>query len=198
MLQENLCNNSINPGGGDRKNRRAMWEVADKLVNGTGKWKPATNFSATAPSAATMATYFTESFNRSTPPAGALHVHRMQKDPMLVEFGIPTRHEVKKQIREMKASAAPGSDGIPATVWKMLAADDGMFEIIWEIMVSCWNTETTPRDWSERIHFILLYKKGAPNLPENWRPIMVEQSLTKVWQGIISDRLCQGIVKVLI
>ena len=113
----------------------------------------------------------------------------MKQDPQLISFRPPTRHEVKKQLKDLKEKAAPGSDGIPAKVWKVLCEKEEMFEVVFEVMKLCWKTETTPHDWSEKIHFLLLYKKGPPILPANWRPIMVEKPIAKVWQGLLAGRL---------
>jgi hypothetical protein len=56
----------------------------------------------------------------------------------------------------------------------------------------CIQTQETPKQWKKSIT-ILLLKKGDPTKITNYRPIALMQSIAKLYESIIKDRLIKNI-----
>ena len=57
-----------------------------------------------------------------------------------------------------------------------------------------WELETIPSE-CEIARVVSIYKKGNPDLPENYRPISLLGVIYKLYAGILQDRLAAGIDK---
>ena len=94
--------------------------------------------------------------------------------------------EVESSLGRCKDKQAAGEDGIPNEFYENLPQNWKLF------MVSLFNKimkeECMPIKWSE-VWVKMLYKKGQTRNPENYRPISLVNSITKIFTQIIFTRL---------
>ena len=98
-----------------------------------------------------------------------------------------TADDICRQIKRLPYRKAAGADGLrgelfrqnPSTWAKVLLP---IFQKILQ------DTESLPKPFRESI-VILLYKKGCPNLPENYRPIALVNVMAKLLSNVHSARL---------
>src|SRR6218665_3307087 len=60
--------------------------------------------------------------------------------------------------------------------------------VLQKIIVECWRTSSIPGCW-KRCSTILIYKKGDPEDPSNFRPITLQPVLYKVLASVIRNRI---------
>ena len=85
----------------------------------------------------------------------------------------------------------PGTAGIPGDFLKWLNIEDAI-EVILDLINDIWELETIPTE-SEIARVVTIYKKGNPDLPENYRPISLLQRLYKVYARLLQNRLAEAI-----
>ena len=105
---------------------------------------------------------------------------------MEVETGEITTKELDDAIRKLKNNKAPGPDDIPAELFKWL--DKQSRKTILEILNECWRRETLIRDMNDA-RLAIVYKKGGPALPQNYRPIALLSVIYKLLASIIQTRI---------
>ena len=94
--------------------------------------------------------------------------------------------EVKKAINKSKNNKAPGIDDISNEFWKNLP--DTWIQHVTDLFNRMYDEGRVPEDWSKS-KMIMLYKKGDPNLPENYRGIALLNAITKIFTSILSSRI---------
>jgi len=99
------------------------------------------------------------------------------------EFSI---EELNDAIKRLSKGKSPGSDGIPNEVWKAFPEDDK--SKLLETLNSCLKNKAFPESWSE-IVIVPIYKKNDKNLPENYRPVSLANTILKLFTSMISKRL---------
>ena len=67
---------------------------------------------------------------------------------------------------------------------------DGL-KITLEMLNKCWREEVMPDEF-ELAEVVTLYKKGNVELPENYRPIALLNTLYKIYASILQQRLANG------
>ncbi|KAF1325603.1 reverse transcriptase, partial [Globisporangium splendens] len=96
-----------------------------------------------------------------------------------------TIDEIEDQLQIVNGASSPGLDGIGHDVYKhfrlqLLTALHAAFSF-------CWKHKKVPTAW--KVGTVrLLYKKGDPNQPSNWRPICLQQCIYKLYSGILAKR----------
>jgi len=99
-----------------------------------------------------------------------------------------TAEEVGKTIRQLPNDKAPGPDGIPNEVLKILAPDisAGLAQAITQRLA----VGSLPPTYKESTT-IVLRKEGKKDysLPKSYRPIALENTLAKLFEKIIANRL---------
>ena len=98
----------------------------------------------------------------------------------------PLRSEVEAALQQMNNGKSPGTDDIPAELWK--ATGEEGIDIMWRLCKLIWSDEEWPRDWCRAV-FVPLPKKG--NLKEcgNYRTISLISHASKVMLRIILNRM---------
>jgi ribonuclease HI len=81
---------------------------------------------------------------------------------------------------------ATGWDGVPNELLKHLPST--LHKGIHHMFVAMWLTGETPTAW-KRSHTIMLYKKGDPTNPANYRPIGLALTVYKLWTAILTETL---------
>lgn len=101
-----------------------------------------------------------------------------------------TPAEVEDRLRRMSDSA-PGPDGLK---YSALSKIDPTGLILAAIFNACWTVKNTPASW-KRSNTTLIYKKGDPGDINNWRPLAMSNTTTKLFAALIADRLTKFAVQ---
>ena len=78
---------------------------------------------------------------------------------------------------------APGPGGIPNKLIKHLPSL--FLDLLYTQFQVCWKSGFTPQDWKDSTT-ILLHKKGPITDPQNYRPVGLQQSLSKLWTRTVT------------
>ena len=185
------------PGGAARREPYAFWKQAQHALRGSSKWKPRTRAftrNANGIQAVTITEnvenicdYFSTIYNFETRPQAAAHIQRMEITPPDRSYLSPRTFEVLAAVKALKHKV-PGLSGIPICVWKTLLSDTAILNIVTTFLQDCWNNEMVPAQWLKG-YMLVLPKKGDPTQAKNLRLILVEESLSKIYQHILNVRL---------
>lgn len=89
-------------------------------------------------------------------------------------------------LRRASNNKSPGWDEIPNELLKYLP--DDMLRSIHSMFVAMWTTGITPTSWKTS-NTVMLYKKGDPPDPANYRPIGLSLALYMLWTSVLTDTL---------
>lgn len=93
--------------------------------------------------------------------------------------------EIEDQLQIVNGASSPGLDGIGHDVYKSLRLQ--LLPLLHAAFSFCWKHKKVPAAW--KVGTVrLLYKKGDPNQPNNWRPICLQQCIYKLYSGILAKR----------
>ena len=87
-------------------------------------------------------------------------------------------------VRKMKNGSAPGPNGIPYLVSKRCPS---LEQRLYTICCKVWRSASIPAAWCEAV-IILVYKKGDPSDPSNFRPIALSNCDGKIFFSVVSLR----------
>ena len=109
--------------------------------------------------------------------------------------------ELLAALRYLKNHKAPGEDGVPVEYFKLLLvagdASDPEGIDVWqtpmgaellEIINTVWSSGKLPKDWLNST-FVPIHKDGSTNDPNNYRPIALIPSTTKLLMTVLQLRL---------
>ena len=103
----------------------------------------------------------------------------------------PTYREISKIIHKMKSSgSACPFDYVSGIALKRCPILRSAFHCI---IVYCWQNSIIPETW-KRIFCVLIYKKGSPKEPSNFRPI-TEPVCAKVLTSLTRNRIYSYLIK---
>lgn len=97
-----------------------------------------------------------------------------------------TADEVAKRLRSCK-NTAPGPDYIKYRDLKTLDPEGALLSDIFNI---CWDNKRIPQTWKES-RTVLIYKKGDREDLSNWRPLTLGGTMSKLYAGVVADRIAQ-------
>ena len=97
-----------------------------------------------------------------------------------------TLEEISKVINGMKKQKSPGPDGIPVEFISNHLQE--LLPLLHKIFNTMYNQATYPSEWTQGL-IVPIYKGGDPNEPNNYRPITLSDSLSKVFCGVLCNRL---------
>ena len=89
-------------------------------------------------------------------------------------------------IKQLKRNKAPGPDGTTSELYKLL--DTPTRNLLLETINECWNSETL-HDSMNEANLAIIFKKGNPELPQNYRPIALLNIAYKILAMIILKRI---------
>jgi hypothetical protein len=110
---------------------------------------------------------------------------------------LPIRHEdftdaeVAIIVNKCRQGKAPGPDDIPAEYYQVVAKDPQILQWLVEFVNRCWQGGDIPKDW-HLAHVSTLYKKGAVDMCENYRPISLLSLGYKVFAALVRQRLVEA------
>lgn len=106
---------------------------------------------------------------------------------------LPTIDQVKSRIRRLKAGKAPGLDQIPNEVLK--AGGEVLATMLHELFVKTVCAGREPLEWKTGTS-VPLHKKGPVTNPDNYRAILLSDTIAKLAHGCLRDRLCSTYEKI--
>lgn len=142
--------------------------------------------SANLLSPADVDAHFRNTFNffiASPPPSSLIHRPTFH-DPSL-DLDISS-DELNLALDCSKIGKAAGRDGITFEFYKSLNDRNRIFLL--NLFNGVLHEEKTPDNWS-KLKMFLLYKKGDPSLPSNFRGITLMNAITKLFTSILATRI---------
>ena len=99
----------------------------------------------------------------------------------------PTLGEIQKEVRFLSSGKAPGSDSIPAEVYK----EGGMVltEKFHQLFQLIWQHETVPQDFKDASIIHLYKRKGNRQACGNHRGIFLLSNASKILARVLLNRL---------
>ena len=98
----------------------------------------------------------------------------------------PSYKEVARAINKSRGGASPCPlDQISVIILKRCPI---LRTILHRLIVECWGSKYIPSVWRRGVT-VLIYKKGDPSDPSNFRPITLQPTLYKVLSSIYRDRV---------
>ncbi|POM79948.1 Reverse transcriptase, partial [Phytophthora palmivora] len=97
----------------------------------------------------------------------------------------PTTDDIEDQLQRVRGNSSPGLDGVGYDIYKTFAAQ--LLPALHEAFACCWRHRRVPQSWKVGV-VRLLYKKGDRLDPANWRPICLQQTIYKLYTGILSRK----------
>ncbi|GAB9476684.1 reverse transcriptase [Globisporangium polare] len=93
--------------------------------------------------------------------------------------------EIEDQLQRASASSSPGLDGISYAIFKRFRAE--LLPALHAAFSFCWRHRNLPSTW--KVGAVrLLFKKGDPSQPSNWRPICLQSCFYKLYSGVLANR----------
>jgi len=105
----------------------------------------------------------------------------------LFKTGEITKDELNLALRDTASGRAPGTDCLPAEAFKVAAVR----ELILNILNDVYRTKRVPEEWF-RIKQVPIPKKGDLALLANWRPICLLNTIVKLYDRVLLNRLAPG------
>ena len=102
-----------------------------------------------------------------------------------------TRKEVQKTIKNLPNNKASGPDEIPYELYKY--GGEKLTDTIYDIFTQIFEEETIPQDWLSTTMVSLPKPTKSPHLSENKRGLTLNNSIEKIFQRILLNRLSEVI-----
>ena len=134
---------------------------------------------------------WTEHFNEVLNRPSAINAEAIEQLPQvevnpLLESEI-TGAEVEIALTQLSRGKAPGSDGIPADVYK--AGGPAMRQRLTSIFQAMWDTERLPQDFKDATVVHIYKRKGNKHSCDNHRGIALLSSAGKILARVLLNRL---------
>ena len=99
-----------------------------------------------------------------------------------------TREEVIASIRKLKSSKSAGPDNIVGEMLKCVT--DDVIDYLTLLFNKLFCESRFPREWSKSI-VVPIFKKGDPEVPDNYRGVALTSVISKVYTHILNKRMTQ-------
>ena len=96
----------------------------------------------------------------------------------------PSIQEIKEAIKKLRNHKAPGTDSIPAEVYK---AAPILAEKLQKLFCSIWSQERFPQEWQDSV-ILPVFKKGDRTECKNYRGISLMSIAAKIFAMILLNR----------
>ena len=133
-----------------------------------------------------FAQFYEELYRSRCPNPPRQPAHRSPSD--IAPFTLP---ELEAALKKMKAGKASDSEGIAAEMLKIdcVILRDRILDLLNDVLSS----RAVPDDW-RRSRLVVLFKKGDPKMPSNYRPIAILPLLYKLFSRMLCSRLEERIM----
>ncbi|CAM4353366.1 unnamed protein product [Lepidochelys kempii] len=133
--------------------------------------------------------YFNDVFDRIA-RNDTQHPECLRPLPRVDEAGVLqtdyTPKEVMARLSKTK-NTTPGKDGIP---YSLLKKQDSGCLVLATLFNQCKRFCWTPSTWKKAM-MVLVYKKGEPDDPSNWRPISLCSTMYKLYASCLASRIIE-------
>ena len=116
---------------------------------------------------------------------GINRLPQVECNPLLDE--LPTVSETVKAIKLLSSGKAPGSDAIPAEIYK--AGGPPVAEKLTELFHIMWRKEAIPQEFKAATIIHLFKRKGNPQICDNHRGISLLSIAGKIFARVLLNRL---------
>ena len=99
-----------------------------------------------------------------------------------------SKDEVRSVIKKLRSQKASGPDDVPAELFRALLDDEESLSRLTSLFNDCWRARQVPSEWHEAV-VTAIFKKGAPDQCDNYRPISLLCVAYKIYASIILRRL---------
>ena len=96
--------------------------------------------------------------------------------------------DARAAIKTLKNTQSIGTDGIPTVLYKKLAWVLAPYMAY--LVNQIFRTSVFPDRWREGI-ITPIFKKGARNLKSNYRPVVITNSMAKIWERIANSQISE-------
>ena len=110
---------------------------------------------------------------------------QVECSPLLDE--LPTVSETVKAIKRLSFGKTPGSDAIPAEIYK--AGGPPVAEKLTELFHIMWRKEAIPQEFKDATIIHLFKRKGNPQICDNHRGIFLLSIAGKILARVLLNRL---------
>jgi hypothetical protein len=108
--------------------------------------------------------------------------------PLPVYEGDISPDEVRSTVWKLRKRKVPGPDDLPAELLHALVQDEESLAWLVSLYNECWHTKQVPGEWHQAVA-TPIFKKGAPDQCDNYRPISLLCVAYKVYASILLKRL---------
>jgi hypothetical protein len=174
-----------------------VYKVVKELAAGMGQSKPVLaslfrkvdgSMSSIEENAKTVQEHFTRVYDAPS-TIDLADLEEIQQRPVREDLAtVPTDEEIVAAIRKAKSNRSPGDSKIPPEFWKALVSREDTFALVHEIVHDIWLQRRCPEEFLVG-RLKILPKKGDLHDLNNWRGIMLLESLAKVVSIILDIRL---------
>ncbi|KAL5509914.1 hypothetical protein EMCRGX_G005361 [Ephydatia muelleri] len=110
---------------------------------------------------------------------------KVRNTPPPLRCEVSVEEELKRVFQRVDKGSSPGPDRIGYQTWKHLDADH---TVVLSILNTCRINGKIPPDWKKSTT-ILIHKGDDPLVLDNWRPIVLQNTLYKVYAALIAARI---------
>ncbi|KAF1326947.1 reverse transcriptase, partial [Globisporangium splendens] len=96
------------------------------------------------------------------------------------------RGDIEDQLDRAHKQSAPGLDGIPYDVYVRFKLQ--LLDLLHAVFNACWTFQSVPRLWKVGYVRLIYKRKGERGNPSNWRPICLQQTVYKLYAGVLAVR----------
>ena len=114
-----------------------------------------------------------------------MKLSQVECNPLLDE--LPTVSETVKPIKLLSSCKAPGSDAIPAEIYK--AGGAPVAQKLTELFYIMWRKEAIPQEFKDETIIHLYKRKGNPRVCDNHRGISLLSIAGKILARVLLNRL---------
>ena len=119
-------------------------------------------------------------------PSDGSYSFKKQIECRLIQDIVLTAEEFEEAMKSMKASSAPGPDGIPAFFFKYLAKE--LSYPLMKIWRRCLDAGKMPQGPIKAI-ITPIFKSDDKSEPANYRPVSLTNHITKVFERVVRKHL---------
>ena len=100
----------------------------------------------------------------------------------------PSKEEIRKALAACPNGRAAGKDDLPYEAFS--AGGEVAIDMLHSLFAVSYTEEVHPREWDTGL-INLLYKKGCPHDPKNYRAVTLLSTAAKVYEGVLLGRIQQ-------
>ena len=188
------------------KDLKKRWERVNKIIGGSSNTGPPTELledGVTVKNPAEMANILNRGFRGKVD--GIMEKVKADPEKALAYFedyveDIEQKHgklkgfefkeidcrDARMAAMSLRNTPSVGTDGIPTVVYKELSGV--LAPYLAYLINQIFRTSIYPKRWSEGI-ITPIFKKGQRNLKSNYRPVVINNAMSKIWERVANNQI---------